>query len=484
MQTLKSLKYKFITTHNFQNFEIQHPMNINKDNYEAYFLDYFEGNLTPAEIDELLVFIEQHPEIKSEFEGFEMFSISPDNSIVFKDKHSLKKNGTVALASISSENVDEFLISELEGTLSDHEAKLLSGFIASNPGFEKDRRLYLHTRLKADMSVNYPKKEHLMHSAIPFGNITETNYEEFMVEELEGSLSQQNKHNLEQFLLLNPQLSNEHKLFGLTKLQPDTSIVFKDKASLKHSIVPLRRIVMYSLSAAASIALLFGVYFIWQNNSQPENLANNTIINKITPKNSNAPSTTVPERNTVSKSDPLAHLSIKANNKIKSGSSINPKSPSPDFSSKAGISRNNTIVPTLNALACKEVISHDFVKPEFMFIRASQMHRNEYMELYYNVRLAEQIQYAQLNEKDNNPEKTIFNSLTAKIANLINPREKNQPEENTNLSIWTFAELGVKTYNNMSHDNVKLDLERDEQGKVIAYNLVGDNLDLQREVKK
>ena len=26
-------------------------MTINKDNYEAYFLDYFEGNLSPTEID-------------------------------------------------------------------------------------------------------------------------------------------------------------------------------------------------------------------------------------------------------------------------------------------------------------------------------------------------------------------------------------------------------------------------------------------------
>jgi hypothetical protein len=460
-------------------------MNINKDNYEAYFLDYFEGNLTPAEIDELLVFIEQHPEVKSEFEGFEMVSISPDDKIVFEDKHSLKKNGIVALASISSNNIDEFLISELEGTLSDTEAKLLSEFIASNPGFEKDRRIFSHTRVQADMAVKFPKKEELMHLAIPFGNITESNYEEFMVGELEGSLSQQNKNNLEQFLLLNPQLLNEHKLFGLTKLEPDTSIVFEDKASLKHSIVPLRRIVMYSLSAAASIALLFSVYFIWQNNFKPNNLANNTTIHRVIPDNSKVPAYSVPDKNTaISKSQAPVNISMNANIKRKSGSLTHPKSSLPGIQSSTVIPRNNTIIPTLNAIACKEVTSHDFVKPEFMIIRASQMHRNEYMELYYNVRLAEQIQYAQLNEKDNNPEKTIFNSLTAKIANLINPKEKSQPEEKTNLSIWTFAELGVKTYNNMSHDNVKLDLERDEQGKVIAYNLVGDNLDLQREVKK
>ena len=110
------------------------------------------------------------------------------------------------------------------------------------------------------------------------------------------------------------------------------------------------------------------------------------------------------------------------------------------------------------------------------------MHSNEYMELYYNVKLAEQIQYAQLNETDNNPERTIFNSFTSRISNLFNPKSDIKQENKSTLSLWTFAELGVKTYNNISQDNVKLDLERNEQGKVVAYNLIGDKLDLQRDV--
>jgi hypothetical protein len=67
-------------------------MNINKDNYEAYFLDYFEGNLSTAEVEELFAFMELHPEVKNEFEGFEMITVATDQATVFEDKDLLKKN--------------------------------------------------------------------------------------------------------------------------------------------------------------------------------------------------------------------------------------------------------------------------------------------------------------------------------------------------------------------------------------------------------
>ena len=141
-------------------------------------------------------------------------------------------------------------------------------------------------------------------------------------------------------------------------------------------------------------------------------------------------------------------------------------------------------MPVMEAIAYNIITSHDYVKPEFMFIRTSQMHSNDFLELYYNIKLAEQIQYAQLNESDKNPEKTLFNSLTSKVTGLFASNHKTQPETKSNISIWTFAQLGVKTYNSLTQDDVKLDLQKDENGKVISYNLVGDNIDMQRDVKK
>ena len=62
---------------------------INKNNYEAFFLDYYEGNLTTEQVAELLLFIEQHPEHKEEFESFENISLVPEKNS-FSVKSSLK----------------------------------------------------------------------------------------------------------------------------------------------------------------------------------------------------------------------------------------------------------------------------------------------------------------------------------------------------------------------------------------------------------
>ena len=60
-------------------------MTINKHNYEAYFLDYHEGNLTPQEVADLLLFVEQHPELKDEFESFENVTLEDYSTPSFEN---------------------------------------------------------------------------------------------------------------------------------------------------------------------------------------------------------------------------------------------------------------------------------------------------------------------------------------------------------------------------------------------------------------
>ena len=224
-------------------------MNINKDNYEVFFLDYFEGKLSPAEIEELLDFLKQHPEVNSEFEGFEMVSLVPDDKILFERKELLQKSGNLAEEPITVRNIDEFLITELEGILSFNGTKQLNEFISSNPSFEKDRLIYSRTKLQPNPAVKFPNKQTLMHKAIPLGNVNESNYEYYLVGELEHSLSLQEKIELDQFLALNPHLEKECELFSFTKLQPDDSILFQEKFSLKQSLIPVRRIELFLRSS-------------------------------------------------------------------------------------------------------------------------------------------------------------------------------------------------------------------------------------------
>ena len=96
-------------------------MTIKKHNYEAYFLDYHEGNLTPQEVADLLLFVEQHPELKDEFESFENVTLEDYSTPSFENKDILKKE-------INKENIEEYFIKDVEGVITSTEKILLHNY--------------------------------------------------------------------------------------------------------------------------------------------------------------------------------------------------------------------------------------------------------------------------------------------------------------------------------------------------------------------
>ncbi len=132
-------------------------MMIDVQNYGAWFLDYHEGNLSVQQVAELFLFLEQHPELKEEFESFELTLLDADDQKQeFPDKNSLKKS-TV----INETNIEEWLVAEIEGDLQLKERILLNAFMQQHPEFERDRKLFGMTKLIADAKDIYPAKEKL-----------------------------------------------------------------------------------------------------------------------------------------------------------------------------------------------------------------------------------------------------------------------------------------------------------------------------------
>lgn len=67
-------------------------MTINKFNYEAFALDYLEGNLSPEMVEEMELFLKTHPAIESELSGMmEFVTLEADESITYEDKMNLLK---------------------------------------------------------------------------------------------------------------------------------------------------------------------------------------------------------------------------------------------------------------------------------------------------------------------------------------------------------------------------------------------------------
>jgi hypothetical protein len=141
-------------------------MEINRENYEIYFLDYHEGNLHPGQVAELLVFLEAYPELKEEFEAYEDVHLEPEISVTFPEKASLKKSYVPDTGIINLRNYENYFISYTEGLLSPKEQKLLVDFLKIHPELKTDFDLYQKSHVQADLNITFPAKAKLKRSII------------------------------------------------------------------------------------------------------------------------------------------------------------------------------------------------------------------------------------------------------------------------------------------------------------------------------
>ncbi len=136
-------------------------MKINRKNHEAYFLDYRENNLSPEQVAELMIFLEQNPDLKASFEAFENIELVADNSIKFATKENLKKPHLIPIDNITESNYEEKMVAKLEGDISEDENIELTAFMELNPKLKLEYNLLRSTFLKPDESIIYLDKESL-----------------------------------------------------------------------------------------------------------------------------------------------------------------------------------------------------------------------------------------------------------------------------------------------------------------------------------
>ncbi|MFP4023606.1 MAG: hypothetical protein ACLFVR_03690 [Thiohalospira sp.] len=129
---------------------------INRHNYEAFFIDYLDGNLSPSQEKLLWSFLKENPDLKQELDEFEPVAIPKENHL-FGEKEGLKK--TALLNNESSSNFDELCIAYLEEDLSLKGKVLFETSIKNDPEKSKILKIYQNTRLKADLKIVYPEKD-------------------------------------------------------------------------------------------------------------------------------------------------------------------------------------------------------------------------------------------------------------------------------------------------------------------------------------
>jgi hypothetical protein len=128
-------------------------------NYEAFYLDFLEGNLNEEETALFLAFMEAHPELKLEDESLVSVEVETSN-LDTQFKNNLKQV-SFADTPITLSNVEQFLIAETEGQLSSEKLAELKTFVAANSSLRQTQKLYAAAHLKADLSIVYADKASL-----------------------------------------------------------------------------------------------------------------------------------------------------------------------------------------------------------------------------------------------------------------------------------------------------------------------------------
>lgn len=123
-------------------------MDINRQNFETYFIDYLDGGLDPGQVAELLSFLEKNPDLERELKEFENIQIKP-REILFPGKESLKK--TISdIPVINESNFEEYCIAKIEGDLLAKDEVILEQYLADFPEKRKDFELFAKTILQPD----------------------------------------------------------------------------------------------------------------------------------------------------------------------------------------------------------------------------------------------------------------------------------------------------------------------------------------------
>ena len=126
---------------------------LTRSNYEIYFLDYHEGNLTESQRRELVLFLEQHPDLKEEFDSFVNVVLEPDTLTSFANKESLKKK-----ENIHSGNYRTWLVAYFEKDLNLSQIAEVERFLEANPSLKPELEIIRRTKISPDHRIVFKNK--------------------------------------------------------------------------------------------------------------------------------------------------------------------------------------------------------------------------------------------------------------------------------------------------------------------------------------
>jgi hypothetical protein len=134
-------------------------MNIDRHNYEEYFILYMDNELGSEERRQVEAFVQLHPDLQEELDMLLQAKLVPDQHVVFGNKEELMMfNG--APSSINENNYEEWLVLYTDNELDEEQKRVVETYAAHHPAIKNELALLLQTRLQPEEIV-FPDKESL-----------------------------------------------------------------------------------------------------------------------------------------------------------------------------------------------------------------------------------------------------------------------------------------------------------------------------------
>ena len=131
-------------------------MNINRYNYEEFFLLYVDNELTKEERADVETFVQENPDLEEELLMLKQSSLKPDTNIKFPGKSSLMKAEAAGL--VNDTNYEEFFLLYVDNELETVVRREVEQFANSKPQYQQELNILMQTRMEPEVAVVFPDK--------------------------------------------------------------------------------------------------------------------------------------------------------------------------------------------------------------------------------------------------------------------------------------------------------------------------------------
>jgi len=131
---------------------------ITRQNYEEWFMDFLDGNMSPGRKVLLFEFLSLNADLKSELDALQLVEFPKPQMPAYPDKHRLFRTSS---ANMDLPETDFLLIKKMEEGLTEEESKRLAQLEHLYPAIKTEEQLYTKTKIEPPVIV-YGKKKRLI----------------------------------------------------------------------------------------------------------------------------------------------------------------------------------------------------------------------------------------------------------------------------------------------------------------------------------